>query len=188
MAVKIRFSLFSFFVLFIILSSTFQVVYAGTTPPTISDLDYAPRIPTTEDEVTVTAVVVDEESGLDFVNLYYSVDSGGWNVVSMSSSDGSSFLGVIPNFASGTSIRFKVLAQDNVGNPVESNTISYVVTAYITPIGVIFFLFILVIVIASGLILTVLLLRVKPVVRCSSCGSKIELEADFCPYCGKKIK
>ena len=185
MVVKVRLSILA---LFIVLSSFFQVVSADTTPPTISDLDYTPRIPTAEDTVTVTAVVVDDASGVDFVNLYYSVNGSAWNAVSMSSSGSSSFSGVIPNSSSGSSIQFKVFAQDNMGNPVESDVISYVVTVYVSPVGLVFFMYILGSVIAGGLVLTFLLLRVKPVVKCPSCGYKIKPVADFCPNCGKKIK
>lgn len=175
-------------ILSLFVSTSFQCVSAGTTPPTIDDVDYSPRTPTSEDNVIVTALVVDNESGVDFVSLLYSVNNGTWIVVSMSNLSGSTYTGVIPKFSSGTQIQFKILAQDKAGNPAESNIISYHVTVHVSPTGIIFFMYVLVLIAAMGITLTLLIWRVKPTAFCPNCGAKTTSRAIFCPECGKKIK
>ena len=175
-------------ILSLFVSTSFQCVSAGTTPPAIDDVDYSPRTPTSEDNVTVTALVVDNESGVDFVSLLYSVNSSVWNVVSMSNPSGSTYNGVIPKFSSGTQIQFKILAQDISGNPAESSVVTYVVSVHVSPTGIIFFMYILVVIAAMGITLTLLIWRVKPTAFCPNCGAKTTSRAIFCPECGKKIK
>jgi len=169
-------------------------VFADTTAPTISNVDYSPRIPTAEDQVTVTASVVDTESGVSFVALFYSANAGAWHIVSMSNTSGSTYSAVIPKLSSGTVVQFKVLSQDNAGNAAWSSVVSYTVTAYVSSMGVLFFILVLVIIVVSGAVSTLLVLTVKPrpkpkvIGSCPTCGHDITSEAAFCPNCGKKIE
>jgi len=183
---KITFPIFIVVISLLIIPSHLNV-YAGTTPPLISDIDYSPRIPTSEDEVIVNALVVDNESGVDFVTLLYTNDTS-WNSINMSTIDNSTFYGGIPKHPSGTQIQFKVFAQDKAGNPAESNIISYHVTVHVSPTGLIFFMYVLVLIAAMGITLTLLIWRVKPTAFCPNCGAKTTSRAIFCPECGKKIK
>jgi len=98
-------------------------------PPTISDVGYSPQDPKPSDQVTVTAKVDDDVSGLKAVQLWYSTDGGGsWDVVDMSAS-GMTFTATIPEKPEGTTIQFKVKAEDYAGFRAESAVASYTVTA-----------------------------------------------------------
>ena len=168
-------------------------VFADSAAPTISNVDYSPRIPTAEDQITVTASVADTESGVSFVSLFYAVNAGAWHIVSMNNMGGSTYSAVIPKFSSGTVVQFKVFSQDTAGNAAWSSVVSYTVTAYISSIGVLFFLLVLVIVVVTGTVSMLLFWTVKPrpkpkvIGSCPTCGHDITSEAAFCPNCGKRI-
>jgi len=97
-------------------------------PPTISNISYTPKSPTPDDSVKVTALVIDNGSGVKSVTLRYSIDGGGtWTNVTMTS--GSAYTATIPKQADGTTVQFKIYAKDNAGNSIESNVTSYTVHA-----------------------------------------------------------
>jgi len=98
------------------------------TPPSISDVKYSPEVVTPEEQVTITASVVDTETGIELVKLKYSLDNGAtWNSISMSLSSGLTYVGTIPKQADGTSILFKIYAEDKMGHSIESPVFSYTV-------------------------------------------------------------
>ena len=103
------------------------------TPPTIEDVVYDPQTPTQDDDVTVTATVSDEGGisvvGVNTVNLLYSNDEGAtWNTLSMSLAS-IDYQSIIPKQSGGTTIQFKIYAEDNAVNSIESDTKSYDIPA-----------------------------------------------------------
>ena len=97
-------------------------------PPSISDISYTPASPTPDDPVSVVATITDAESGVESVMLKYSTDSGNtWTDLSMTS--GSTYTGTIPKKTDGTTVQFKVSAEDKAGNSIESSVMSYTVHA-----------------------------------------------------------
>jgi len=108
---------------------TWAKLMVDNEPPTISDVGYSPQDPKPSDQVTVTAKVDDDVSGLKAVQLRYSTDGGGsWDVVDMSA-PGISFTATIPEKPEGTTVQFRVKAEDYAGFRAESAVASYTVTA-----------------------------------------------------------
>jgi len=95
-----------------------------TTPPVISTVRRNPGVPTSNDDVVVSAEIIDNVS-VDSAALVYSVDWGAYQVVGMSA-DADTFTATIPKQADGSVIRFYIYAQDNVGdwttNPGDTST------------------------------------------------------------------
>ena len=101
---------------------------SDASPPSITDLTYSPKTPTPDSAVEVTASVTDVGSGVKSVILKYSIDGGGtWTDVTMTS--GSTYTGTIPKQADGTTVQYKIKAEDNAGNIIESSITSYTVHA-----------------------------------------------------------
>ena len=98
--------------------------YNDTAGPSIY-VSYYPTNPTSEQDVTVSAKVNDL-SGINQTILSYQVGEDSWVNVSMTLSDGN-YTATIPAQAGGTTVRFKVFAEDNQGNWAVSSTYSYTV-------------------------------------------------------------
>jgi len=97
-------------------------------PPSISDIGYTPASPTPNDPVSVVATITDAESGVKSAMLKYSTDNGDtWTDLSMTS--GSTYTGTIPKKTDGTTVQFKISAEDKAGNTIESAVTSYTVHA-----------------------------------------------------------
>jgi len=98
-------------------------------PPSISNVVYSPQNPQPNDAVTVSAKVLDTESGVKAATLLYTIGGDTWTSLPMGLSAGSNYTAIIPKQSDGTTVQFKVKAEDNVGNIVESSITSYTVHA-----------------------------------------------------------
>ncbi|MHA1247251.1 MAG: Ig-like domain repeat protein [Candidatus Thorarchaeota archaeon] len=96
-------------------------------PPTISSVSIDNPSPTSSDSVTVTAVVSDDY-GIKNVTLYYRVGDGNWVAVSMTSSDSSTYTGVIPAQPDGSVVSYYVRVFDTAGQYTDSGIQSYTVS------------------------------------------------------------
>lgn len=128
-----------------------------TTPPTISNIKAQPGQPTPDNEVTVTASIVDDGSGVKEADLHYSTDEGtNWNNVSMSFAGDSTYTANIPRQEDGTTVQYYVEAFDNSLNKATSSANFYTVKTLSVPlvgtetVAVIIFLVIIVGVIAGA--------------------------------------
>ena len=108
-----------------------SMIVGDYTPPSISNVVYDPKKPQPSDAVTISANVIDTESGVKAVILLYTAGGGTWTSLPMSLSTGSNYTAAIPKQSDGTIVEFKVKAEDNVGNTVESAVGSYTVKALI---------------------------------------------------------
>jgi hypothetical protein len=175
-------------------------------PPTISDVDYEPEDPTPDDEVTVSASITDDFSGVKEATLWYSTDGGDtWNQVQMINVTGSTYTADIPKQEGGTNVQFKVSAEDIAGFSAESSAVSYTVKTLMFGLDpTLFYGLVGGIVGIIGIAGVIFLLRrrkpPKPYVppppavpptlvkRCPSCGAEIPTGAGFCPSCGRKLE
>lgn len=174
-------------------------------PPTISDVDYGPEDPTPDDEVTVSASITDDFSGVKEATLWYSTDGGdAWNQVHMMNVTESTYTADIPKQQGGTNVQFKVSAEDIAGFSAESSVVSYTVKTLTLGLDPTLFYGLIVgivgIIAIAGAIF--FLRRRKPpkpyvpppavpptlVKRCPSCGAEIPAGAGFCPSCGRKLE
>ncbi|MEM2637414.1 MAG: FG-GAP-like repeat-containing protein [Candidatus Korarchaeota archaeon] len=105
----------------IVYSSNYTINIVDTIPPTISNVEYIPQVPVAGDTITVSANVVEPTgaSGVKNVTLKYRVNGGVWNSVPMTLSGGK-YHAQIGGFSAGDYIDFKISAEDNAGNTVES--------------------------------------------------------------------
>ncbi|MBP7652450.1 hypothetical protein KA977_03445, partial [Candidatus Dependentiae bacterium] len=100
-------------------------------PPVINNVNFSPMFPRSENSVTVTATIIDELTGIDSVNLYYSADN--WintSTVNMTSASENLYSGVIPAQLDGTTVKYYLKAFDNasVSNSSISSIRQYSVT------------------------------------------------------------
>jgi len=116
-------------VLYTLFVAAFGPTAPDLTPPSISDVVYTPQNPQAGDAVTVSANVTDTESGVKVVTLLYAIGGGTWTGLSMSLSTGSIYTATIPKQTDGTTVQFKVRAEDEDGNTAESAVTSYTVHA-----------------------------------------------------------
>ncbi|MGQ4913156.1 MAG: phospholipase D-like domain-containing protein [Candidatus Asgardarchaeia archaeon] len=98
--------------------------YNDTAGPTI-EVTYYPTNPTSDDDVTVYAEINDL-SGISTAILSYQVDSGDWTNITMTY-NGENYTATIPKQSAGSTVHFKVYAEDNQGNWAVSNTVAYTV-------------------------------------------------------------
>ncbi len=98
-----------------------------TTPPDITNVVQTPPasnvLPT--DEVRVDATVVDNLSGVKQVTLNYTTGNGTWTHVEMMNLDGNVWNATIPRFPLGTNVTYVIIAEDNVGNAINTDTMGY---------------------------------------------------------------
>lgn len=83
-----------------------------TSPPIISDISRNPLIPTSLEDVTVSATVIDLNGTVTDVTLYYSVDNAPYLSLAMTSPD-SVYTAVIPTQADQSFIRYFIQSTDN---------------------------------------------------------------------------
>jgi len=172
-------------------------------PPTISDVDYEPESPTPDDEVTVSASITDDLSGVKEVVLWCSTDDGdSWDQIQMTSATGSTYTAIIPKQGEGTTVQFRVSAEDIAGFSAGSSIFSYTVKTLIFGLEPIIFYGLIggvIIMIAGAIFFSRRRKPPRPYVappvapstlvnRCPSCGVEIPLGAGFCPSCGKTLK
>ena len=108
-----------------------SMIVGDYTPPSISNIICSPQKPQPNDAVTVSANVIDTESGVKAVTLLYTTGGGTWTSLPMSLSTESNYTATIPKQSEGTIVEFKVKTEDNVGNTIESAVGSYTVKALI---------------------------------------------------------
>ncbi|MDH5771052.1 MAG: zinc ribbon domain-containing protein, partial [Candidatus Bathyarchaeota archaeon] len=171
---------------------------------------------TPDENVTVSASVTDDVSGLKSVTLLYSIDGGAtWSSVTMTKiiilDNGiEKYKAEIPEQASGTTVQFKVSAEDNVFFSAESTVASYTVKTFIFGMEPLLFYGLiigLVVVIIIVVVVVVLVRRPKPraapppappvppaappavpaAAYCTKCGAPIKPGDVYCPKCGQKL-
>jgi len=188
--------------------STYVELRFDNEPPEISDINYAPTSPTQYNNVTVSASVTDDVSGLKSVTLLYSTDGGAiWSSVNMTKildTGLPKYKASIPKQAPGTIVRFKVSAEDNALFSAESSITSYTVKTSIFGMEPIVFYGLilgLVSVILMVIMVGVLMRRPKlpavpaslttppapTVAYCSKCGAPVKLGDIYCAKCGQKV-
>ncbi len=105
--------------------SDFEVL--GNISPYISNLLHTPNTPTPDDEVTVSAQVIDD--GEIEVSLNYQIDDGSYVSNDMELGEVNLFSGIIPAQEDGITIHYYVSADDGVNETVNSDTLFYIVHA-----------------------------------------------------------
>jgi hypothetical protein len=108
---------------------------ADETPPEISDplQDPSEDVDPSQD-VTVTVMVTDPVSGVNYVTLWYSVDDGStWIPLNMTEIDVNSYQASIPRNEYCTWVRYKISACDNAGNHVVNDNEGYYFAYHVIP-------------------------------------------------------
>lgn len=125
---KTKFLLATIFtaLIFLGVSCVEDEVYRG--PATIGSVTFEPAGVTFEDDVTVTAAIVDLE-GVTSAKIKYKVNAGSVTEVAMTKGSGNTYSGVIPKQADGAEVAFTVYAENQAGIPAESSEQSYTVGA-----------------------------------------------------------
>lgn len=80
--------------------------------PVVANVMHAPEVPGDTDVVTVSADVTDD-SAINSVTLYYSVDGGIESSSAMALQSGDTYAGTIPAQADGSSVAYRVEAEDD---------------------------------------------------------------------------
>ena len=109
-------------------SAVLNYTVVDSTSPSINGVAWVPMTPNSEENVLVYANISDEHELAIVLLSYY--NGAYWVNVSMSLFN-ESYVGVIPALSAGTTVQFKIYAQDNYGNWGVSTTYSYT----IIPVG-----------------------------------------------------
>ena len=96
-------------------------------PPTIIEVSQSPSPDNVlaEDPVKVNATVADELSGVKHVTLNYTVGDGSWFAVDMTHLQEDVWNATIPALSYGTSVTYRVVAEDNMENTVSTSDLGY---------------------------------------------------------------
>jgi len=86
-----------------------------TNPPQISDVIRDPGAPTSNDDVTMYAKIMDFNGTVDKARLHYKIGNGPWQLGNMSTAD-SIYSRTIPKQPDGTMVQYFVKASDNDGD------------------------------------------------------------------------
>lgn len=86
-----------------------------TNPPQISDVRRDPGVPTSNDDVTVYAKIVDLNGTVDKARLHYKISNGPWQLGNLSTPD-SIYSRVIPKQPDGTMVQYFIKTSDNDGD------------------------------------------------------------------------
>ena len=89
--------------------------------PQISNIGQTPVLVNFTDSPVVHCDATDAGSGIATVTLYYRMDGGTWNPVSMSHTTGNQYEGSIPVQSWNTFVEYYIVAQDTAGNSVTDN-------------------------------------------------------------------
>jgi hypothetical protein len=116
-------------------SSILQFVFSTGTGgdvygPSVSLVSHDPEEPTSSQAVQVSATIVDV-SGVDRAVLQYRVDTGEWVNVTMSSAE-DIWTAMIPSQADGSTVFYRIVAYDDLGNEAISGEHSYTVHDAVT--------------------------------------------------------
>ncbi len=85
---------------------------SDVTGPIINDIVYSPSLPTELDTVTINATVTDD-SGVQSVTLYYKINDGSWQTISMTLVSGDIYSVTIGPFAVSNNVEYYITAVDN---------------------------------------------------------------------------
>jgi len=108
--------------------NVYPIQHVMPTSIRVSNIRYSPIYPSPQDDVSITASVMHNQSDIVEVNLIYSVSGGAQNNISMSFIGNLTYARTIPKQRGGSEISFYVQAKDKTGNTAESATVTYVVT------------------------------------------------------------
>jgi hypothetical protein len=109
---------------------TFTFAGGDLAAPSVTLVSHDPTSPGSSDSVIVSADIQDV-SGVASAVLQYSVDSGAWNNVTMSSV-GTTWSAMIPTQADGASVTYRIVAYDTLGNEAISGETTYNVEDVVT--------------------------------------------------------
>jgi hypothetical protein len=109
---------------------TFTFAGGDLAAPSVTLVSHDPTSPRSSDSVVVSADIQDL-SGVASAVLQYSVDSGAWNNVTMSSV-GTTWSAMIPAQADGASVTYRIVAYDTLGNEAISGETTYNVEDIVT--------------------------------------------------------
>lgn len=112
--------------------STYSALKFDKYPPSVNDISYSPQKPQPGDAVTVSTTVTDQDSGVATVMLRYSTRSGAtWYTVPMKAESGSIYTATIPEQPEGTTVQFRIEAEDKSTSVTTSAETSYTVETLI---------------------------------------------------------
>ncbi|SVA22748.1 uncharacterized protein METZ01_LOCUS75602, partial [marine metagenome] len=97
----------------------------GDVAPNISNLMHSPDAPTPDDEVAVSAQVIDD--GELEVSLYYQIDEGNYVSNDMVLGEADTYSGTVPSQSDGVTVHYYINADDGVNETVNSDTLFYIV-------------------------------------------------------------
>jgi len=91
--------------------------------PVVDDVSHSPEAPEADQDVTVTCTVIEPSgaSGIDEVSLFYRVNGGNWQRITMTEENGN-YRGVIDGQELGTTVEYYVEGADEAGNAAVSFT------------------------------------------------------------------
>jgi hypothetical protein len=95
------------------------------TAPSISAIAHDPSSPAPDDVVTISATILDS-SGVSTATLQYRIEAGAWQNVTMSVVT-STYSGDIPAQVDGTTVYYRIVSTDTLGNEAVSSEFSYTV-------------------------------------------------------------
>jgi len=105
---------------------TLHFVSPDVVPPFIGQIDIEPENPTTEDNVTVTCLTIDYETGIKEVNLFYSVNEGNsWNKIPIEHIGDSKYNAIIPKQSGEISVQYYIESTDKEINTRMSDLRSF---------------------------------------------------------------
>lgn len=111
------------------------IVSEDTVSPNILDVSQFPSDITVEpdDAVIINSTVIDALSGVKQVFLNYTSDNRTWITVNMTNLEGDMWNATIPAFPLGTDVMYTIIAQDNAGNTIYSESIGYELQYQVIP-------------------------------------------------------
>lgn len=109
-------------------SSLYQytVLVDGNTAPIISTISQNPEEPNQNDEVVVSALIMDD-GGIDVAELQYGSSPTQLNHIKDMSANGNNYQATIPEQEAGLTIYYKIMAKDDEGAVTYSSTYDYLV-------------------------------------------------------------
>ncbi len=102
--------------LMIIMPVFAEDVLVAQFPPAISSITRTPILVNGGQNVTVNATIQDPDGTVADAKLYYKVNSGATNILTMTNTGGNNWQAVIPGQTDSSLVDFYLKAEDNVGN------------------------------------------------------------------------
>ncbi|MGQ4834358.1 MAG: right-handed parallel beta-helix repeat-containing protein [Candidatus Asgardarchaeia archaeon] len=107
-----------------VVSDTYNYSVIDSSPPTINSIWHVPETPSPEDNVTVYASI-DDATGVDTVLILYNTSENDLFIDIMTQIDVNLFVYVIPSYPATTNVTYRVIANDTLGNKIESDMYCY---------------------------------------------------------------